>query len=143
MDLKINFQDINWREFITPAFWFELNSYNLQISDKLFALAGALLLVIGFGFLIYSRFAANQFLAGVAKRIAKILITTGILEFIWFGLRYQYVQMLGTRIVALLILVIGIAWLYFPIKYLVTHYKTDMEKAEREASRAKYLNVKK
>lgn len=96
-------------------------------------------MALGIIALLYARFAHNQFLAKVAVRVSKIFITIGIFEGIWYMLRTQYVQALGTRFVAALLLAWGLVWLYFPVRYLISHYKTDMEKAQRQASREKYL----
>jgi hypothetical protein len=141
--LQINFHEIKWREFITPSFWFQMNYLEMHQSDRLFGVAGLALIVLAIIAYIYARFVNNVFLTKVAKRIAKIFLTIGIFEVIWLGLRYEYVQALGTHIVALLILIVGLIWLYYPIKYLITHYKIDMAEAQRAASREKYLKPNK
>lgn len=141
--LNINFQDIKWSEITTSQFWFAIDRSMLHNSDKLILLLGGLLFIIGIAIFIYSKAVNNQFLSLVARRISKIFVTIGILEILWFGLRYQLVQVFGTHTAAALILSAGIIWMYWPIKYLVTHYKEDMERAQREANREKYLNVKK
>lgn len=143
MNFNINFQDIKWAELATTKFWFAIDRSMIHLSDKVFLLAGAVLIVLAIAAFVYSKLIDNKFLALVASRVAKIFFTIGILEVIWFGLRYQLVQVFGTRFVAVLILLTGLVWLYFPIRYLITHYKEDMERAQREASREKYLNIKK
>jgi hypothetical protein len=136
----MNFNEIKWSELATNKFWFGVDRLSIHLSDNLFLYAGLALLGLGILTLIYARFASNQFLSRVAMRAAKILVTIGLLEAFWYLLRIQYVQALGTRFTAMLILLAGVIWLYWPIKYLVSHYKVDMEKAERAASREKYLN---
>ncbi len=84
----------------------------------------------------------NEFLKKVASRIATIFTTIGILEIVWYGLRYENTVFLGTKFVAATILLIGLVWLYFPLRYLVTRYKTDMADAERKVQREKYINRK-
>lgn len=112
----------------------------IHATEKLIFLAAALLVLAGLVCLIYTLFVKNEFLEKIAKWIAKIYIIIGLLEIFWFLLRFQNVQVFGTRFVAALIAVIGLIWIYFPIKYFFTKYKVDMAEAERKASRDKYLN---
>lgn len=142
MNFNINFQDIKWSEFATTEFWFAIDRAMLHQSDRIFLLIAIVLFVLGLIMFTYTRFSKNQFLARVASRVSKIFITIAILEGIWFVLRYQLVQVFGTKAAAVLILLAGLVWLYWPIKYLITHYKVDMGEAQRAASREKYLNRK-
>lgn len=137
----INFKDIQWHDLLTTDFWFDIDRSMLHLSDKLFLYGGGLLVILGIIALIVSRFLSNEFIKKVVKRVSKIFITIGLLEAIWFGLRMQYVQVLGFRFTALLIALAGLIWLYFPISYLITHYRTDMAIAARAASREKYLKM--
>jgi hypothetical protein len=140
LNLNIDFKNINWSQFATGDYWFGIDSV-LHQTDKLFFYGGALLIIIGIIAISYARFAANQFLAKVARQVSKIFVTIGVLELLWFGLRYEVAQVIGTRFVAFLILLVGLIWLYYPIRYLISHYETDMTRARREASREKYLNL--
>jgi hypothetical protein len=135
-------KNINWRELITTDFWFAIDRTHIHPSEKAFIYIGLAFIVLGIIFLVYARLTKNQFLAKVSTRFAKIFLTTGIVEGIWYAMRTQYAQVLGTKFVAALILLLGIIWLIGPIKYLIKHYKVDMAVAEREASRQKYLNQK-
>jgi uncharacterized membrane protein len=137
--MNINFSNINWGEFISKDFWFGIDRASLHTSDKMFLFIGVAMIVVGIVAFIYARFAKNQFLARAARWFGKIFLTTGLFEGIWFALRSQYVYVLGTRFVATLLLVWALIWLYFPVKYLLRNYKLDMERAERQASRDKYL----
>lgn len=139
LNFKVNWQDIKWHQLKTGDFWFGIDRVTLHVSDKIFLLAGLVLIIIGIIFLAFARFTTNQFLAKVAVRFTKIFITISLLEGLWFFFRTQYAQMLGTKFMAVLILLIGLVWLYWPIKYLIVHYKVDMAEAARAASREKYL----
>lgn len=137
-----NLHDLNWVQLKTYVFWFGYDPIVVHAADKVIFLLGLLLVVFGFIALIFSIFARNEFLAKVAKWKAKILIIIGLVEMIWFVLRFQNVQVFGTRFVAGLILLIGLIWLYQPAKYFFTKYKVDLAEAERKANRDKYLNRK-
>lgn len=139
---KYNFSGLNWRELITYKFWFGYDRFVMHTSDNLFLLAGLILVLLGVVTFIYSRITKNEFLALVVTKISKIFFTIGLLEVFWYFLRYQYVQALSTRFVAVLILIVGLVWMYWPVKYFITRYKVDMTEAQRKASREKYLNLK-
>lgn len=133
-------KNINWSELATKEFWFYIDRATIHFSEMAFVYLAGILIVLGIIFILFARFTKNKFLALAAIRFAKIFFTIGILEGIWFGLRYQYAQVLGTKFVAALIVLWGLVWLYWPIKYLLTNYKIDMAEAQRAASRDKYLN---
>jgi hypothetical protein len=135
----MNIKDINWSEVFSKDFWFGIDRFAIHFSDKVFLYIGIALVVAGIFKLVYSRFSHNKFLSRVASRAGKILITIGLLEGLWYLLRTQYVQALGTKAVAALLLVWLVIWLYFPLRYLFSNYKEDMDRAQREASREKYL----
>ncbi len=132
-------KNINWHDFITPKFWFTIDTTRIHPSEKAFLYLAGVLILLGILVLVFAKLSKNKFLARVATRFAKIFFTIGIVEAIWFGLRYEYAQVLGTKFVAVLILLWGIIWMYWPVKYLFTHYKVDMAEAQRAASRDKYL----
>lgn len=135
----MNLKNINWHDFITPQFWFSIDRARIHPSEKAFLYLAIVLIVLGILFLVYAKLSKNQFLMRVSIRFAKIFFTIGIAEAIWFGLRYQYAQVIGTKFVAMLIVLWGLVWLYWPIKYLLKNYKADMAEAQRAASRDKYL----
>ena len=135
----MNFKEINWGEVFSRDFWFGIDRAVIHTSDKAFLYVGAILVALGIIAVLFARFSKNQFLGRVAVRLSKIFITIGLLEGVWYLLRTQFVQALGSRFVAALLIVWGLVWLYWPIKYLIKNYKVDMEKAQREASREKYL----
>lgn len=132
-------RNINWHELVTTKFWFFIDTSRIHPSEKAFLYLGGVLIILGFFKVLVARFIKNKFLANVAVRFAKISFTIGALEIIWFGLRYEYAQVLGTKFVAVLIVLAGIIWMYWPLKYLLTRYKTDMAQASLQASREKYL----
>ncbi len=135
-------KNINWHEVFSIPFWFQIDPSRIHPSETAFLYIGIVLIVLGVIALLFTRFSKNQFLNGVAYRVARILITTGLIEAFWYLLRFENAQALGTKFTAALMLVLGLAFLYWPIKYLFTHYKLDMANAQRQASRDEYLNRK-
>ncbi len=135
---RIDFSQLNWKDYVTIQFWFG-SEYTLHNIDKTIFLIAVLVVALGILALILKFATKNKFLASTFAWFAKIFLTIGFLEMIWFGMRYLYVQTLASHFVALLIAVAGLIWIYNPIKYLITRYKVDMENAQREMSREKYL----
>jgi protein-S-isoprenylcysteine O-methyltransferase Ste14 len=138
----MNLSNINWNLVWDTKFWFQIDRARIHASDYAFLYIGIALVTLAILALAYRKFSKNRFLANVAGRIAKIFLTIGLLEMLWFALRTQFVQMLGARFVAVLLLIWGLIWLYWPVRYLLKNYKEDMTKAQREANRDKYLNYK-
>lgn len=131
---------INWTEFATKNFWFNIDRVQIHQTDRIILYAGAVAVIFGLLFVGYRLMTKNKFLKRVAARLSTLFITIGICEMIWYGLRIQYVDPLGTKFVAALIAVIGLIWLYFPVKYLLRRYKVDMAEAQRQIQKEKYLN---
>lgn len=134
---------INWNEVWSYEFWFQIDHSRLHSSDYWILYAGIALTALAILLFLYRLMVKNKFIKQVAGRIAKIFITIGLLEILWFGIRFENGLALGTKFTAVLIAVVGLVWMYWPIKYLFTRYKTDMEIASREVTREKYLNYNK
>ena len=134
--------EINWNEFISKSFWFGIDRANLHRGDYFILYAGTALIGLAILLALYKMMAKNEFKKKVVGRIATIFFTIGFLEVIWFGLRYENITALGTKFASALILLAGLWWLYFPLKYFITRYSTDMEEAERKVQREKYINRK-
>jgi hypothetical protein len=130
---------INWKEVISKDFWFDIDRTAIHLSDRAILYGGGAAVMLGIMLFVYKVFTKNLFLKKVTSQLSTIFITIGLLEVIWFALRWQYVSALGTRFVAALIGIAGLVWLYWPIKYLFTRYKTDMAEAQRKMVRDKYL----
>ncbi len=131
---------INWKVFSTSDFWFNVDRAGLHRGDYLILYAGIGLVAVGILLSLYSRFAKNEFLKKVAGQVATIFLTIGVLEALWFFFRDEYAKALGTKFTAAVVLAVGIVWLYFPVRYLLTRYQIDMAEARRKVQRDKYLN---
>ncbi len=131
---------INWKEVFSYDFIFGVDSSGLHKSDHWILYAGVALLTAGIILMLYRLMVKNVFLKKVARQFGNIFITIGVLEIIWYGLRFENTQALGSKFTALLFALIGLIWMYWPVKYLFTRYKTDMAEAERKVMRDKYLN---
>lgn len=131
---------INWHQFVTSNFWFGVDRVNIHTIDRAIFYAGAAAVVLGIIFLVSRFLIKNKFLKRVAAQFSVLFIVMGLAEVAWYAMRTQYVATLSTRFVAALIAVIGLIWLYHPVKYLLRRYKVDMAEVQRQQLKEKYLN---
>lgn len=131
--------EINWSEVFSQEFWFGIDRARLHLTDRIILFGGAALVVSGIVILIVRFISNNHLLKPYFAKLTSVLLTIGILEMLWFLLRTQYVNALGTRFTAAGILLVGMLWLIGPIRYLLTQYKTDYELYERQKQKEKYL----
>jgi hypothetical protein len=137
------FDSINWSVFFGKQFWFGIDRVGgIALTDKIILWAGVGLLVVGILIMVYRIMSKNVLIKPVLGRISSVFITLGLLEMFWFLLRTQFVNTLGTRFTALLILVIGLAFFYSPLKYFLKKYRHDLVNYEREQIKQKYLQKK-
>lgn len=132
--------NINWKELLTKQFWFEIDRVMIHRIDKAFLMVGLALFVIGLILKIVSRFTSNQFSRRIVSKVGSIALVVGFFEAVWYGLRYQYVNVLGTHFVAALILLIGLLWLIPTVRYWIKKYPNDVADWQKELQRNKYLS---
>lgn len=135
----MNLSQIQWGEFITKQFWFGIERTGTHLTDKAFLAIGAGLVVVGIVALVYAWISKNEFFVRSAVKLGKTFITIGLLEGLWYLLRTQYVQAFGTRLVAILLLLWAVIAVVFQMRYFISHYKVDAEKARRASEIDKYL----
>lgn len=121
-------------------FLFYVNRVRLETVDWIFAGIAAGLLVLGIIFLIRMKFTKNPVVKKFAQRVVSLSFTTGILGALWFGARYQNANFFGSHFVFLLVVLVGILWLYYVLRYRVTLYGQERRTWEKEQLKLKYLN---
>ncbi|QQS22822.1 hypothetical protein IPM19_04325 [bacterium] len=134
---------INWNEFITKQYWFGIERGVVHLTDKVILYFGAALVVLGVVFLIVRLLSSDKLKRPQFGRLSSVFMTIGLLEMIWYVLRWQYVSALGSRTTALLIGLAGIYFLIKPLKYFLFQYRKDMNLLNKEQLKEKYLNMKK
>ncbi len=130
---------INWAELFSFNLWFRVDRIDLKKIDWLFLLIGGLMVIVAIGLMLYRANEKNPYLKKSATDFIHLLFTIGFLEIIWFGLRYQLADSLGTRIVALVILLIAVVWSMWPLRYLIFKYPSDMAVYAKQQQKEKYL----
>ncbi|GEM_PF-855741 len=134
------FDSIDWSVFLGRQFWFGIDRFGgMALTDKIILWAGVGFLAIGILVMVYRIVSKNVLIKPALGRISSVFITVGLLEMFWYLLRAQFVNTLGTRFAALLILLVGLAFLYSPLKYFWKRYSHDLVNHEREQIKQKYL----
>ncbi len=129
----------NFQKLLTKDYLFKVNTVILLRSDKLFFVIGGVLVVLAIIFKIASLYAPNPVDKVLRNKFYRLFLTTGILEVIWFGFRFENVPFFGTHFVALLILLIGAAWFVKLVVSTIMHYKGDKVSWEKDQVKLKYL----
>lgn len=136
------FRNINWAEVFSKEFWFGIDRFGLHLTDRIILIGGAVLVLAGVVMLIVKFISNNHLLKPYFAKITSVLLTIGLLEMLWFLLRTQYVNALGTRFTAAGILLVGLLWLIQPLRYLLFQYKIDYELFQKQQQKEKYLKTK-
>lgn len=133
--------NINWKELITKQYWFGLDRGVVHLTDQIILYAGAALVLFGVILLIVKLISKDTLKKPQISRVSSVFITVGLLEMLWYVLRWQYVNALGSRSMAALIGVIGLMFLWKPIKYFLFSYRKDVVIQSKEQLKEKYLNM--
>lgn len=133
--------NINWKELITKQYWFGLDRGVVHLTDQIILYTGAALVLLGVILLIVKLISKDTLKKPQISRVSSVFITVGLLEMLWYVLRWQYVNALGSRFMAALIGVIGLMFLWKPIKYFLFSYRKDVVIQSKEQLKEKYLNM--
>ena len=134
---------INWKEFFSTEYWFAIDRAMIHPTDKIIFGSGAVIFILGVLVLLARLVGNNNLLKPVLGRIASVFIWVGLLEILWYFLRLQYVNALGSRTAALIIGLVGLYFLYKPVKYFFKQYGQDREAYSKQQVKDKYLNLNK
>ncbi len=133
--------NINWKELITKQYWFGLDRGVVHLTDQIILYTGAALVLLGVILLIVKLISKDTLKKPQISRVSSVFITIGLLEMLWYVLRWQYVNALGSRFMAALIGIIGLMFLWKPIKYFLFSYRKDVVIQSKEQLKEKYLNM--
>jgi hypothetical protein len=133
---------IDWKQIVSPDFFFKIDRVRLHRSDWAVLIVGALLLIAGIMASVYKRSRQVPYAKILIARLVRLYITIGILFVLWFAFRYEVVRWFGTRFAAVLILVYGLVWLGFIAADYFKNYRPNKELWEKEQLKNKYLTQK-
>ncbi len=137
------FNPIDWSLVFSTQFWLGIDRFKgVSMADKMILWFGVALLVIGILVLVYRLVSKNNLLKPALGRVSSVFITVGLLEMLWFLLRSQLVSALGSRAAAVIVALVGLAFLIKPIKYFFKQYGADHVAYVKQQQKDKYLNLK-
>jgi len=138
--MTINFHDIHPAQYFSYNYLMQVDRVTLHLSDWIFLDIG--LALVGLG--IIAKLAAIYIKHPVTKRLVnrkfKVLTIVGLIEVMWFGFRYENAQVIGTHILAIAILVIGLLCFIPILKYYFRSYRAERDAWNKEQLKLKYLN---
>lgn len=109
-------------------------------TDRMYMIAGLLMVLLGTAFKLISNFSKNPVTAHLWHRLATPLIVGGVLEVLWLASREQNIKLFGSHFVALIIGIVVLVWIYFPIMHYFKEYKQRKDKWEKQQVKLKYMN---
>lgn len=130
---------INWQELTSKNYWLGIDRLGMHLTDKVILFFGLGLIALAITLWILRRFKTSPVTTQFYSRLISVFFTVGLLEGLWFVLRSQYVNTLGTRLAALIIGLVGLAFLIKPLKYFIFNYRQDLTRLSKEQLKQKYL----
>ena len=111
----------------------------MERNDKVFLFIGAVLIILAILFKAASIYSPNPIDKKYRNKYYKLFLTFGLALTIWFGARFQNLNIFGTHFTALFILLIGaISFVWVTVKML-KDYRGEKRFWEKEQVKLKYL----
>ena len=129
----------NFKKLVSLQYLFQIDSFMLYRSDKLFLLIGAVAIVLAAVLKIAAKTAPSPVDQKYRGKFFSLLLTVGIWELAWFACRYENIRFFGTHFIALIGLVVGLIWLVSIAVSMYRHYTSEKQSWEKEQVRLKYL----
>jgi len=120
-------------------FWFIQPSSVLSHADNVFGYISIGLLAVAIALRVLVGFTKNPIDKKVLLKTWHLGFTIGIFGLIWFGLRFENTPIFAERYWFGLIVIIGIVWALFILKYLGLEYMKEKQEYSREVIKSKYL----
>jgi len=130
---------MNFKQYLTPPYLFQINNAYVSPQEKLFFLSGVILILLSVVLKIASVLAPNPVDSKYRRKFYGLFLSVGLAEIFWYLCRYENVMFFGTRFVLFLIILIGIVWLAVILAGMLKNYKKEKQTWEKEQVRLKYL----
>ena len=130
---------MNFKQYLTPQYLFQINTAYVSPREKLYFLAGVILILLSIGLKISASLAPNPVDGKYRTKFYHLFLSIGLGEIFWYLCRYENVMFFGTRFVALLIVLIGLVWFVAILVGMLKNYKKEKVIWGKEQVRLKYL----
>lgn len=128
-----------FKQFFSYDFLIYLNRIRIEKIDIVFASIAVGLLVLGIIVRIVSWRSSHKVRKSMLLRFARLFVTIGIMGLVWYGARYQLVAWFGTHLTYVIILLIGLVWTGFLLRYVFGSYFSEKQAWEKEQQKLKYI----
>ncbi len=118
-----------------------INRVHLERVDTVFAVIAALLIVVAIATRIYMYFEKHIVRYQLFSRVWRLCLTVGLLGAVWYGARYQLVGWFGTHLAFILLLLVGLVWAGYILKYYLRSYKKEKTHWDHKQLKDKYLKM--
>lgn len=130
---------MNIKQYLTYQNLFQYNTAFVSPGEKLFFLAGIILLLLSVVLKISSSLAPNPVDGKYRQKFYRLFLTVGLGEVFWYLCRYENIGFFGTHFVAIIWVLIGIIWMAAIFVSIFKNYKNEKTVWEKEQVRMKYL----
>ncbi len=120
-------------------FWFLQPASLLNEFDWQFLYLFAGMFLAGLIFWVASMLIKHAIVLRTLKRWRSLFLSLGASGIIWGAFRYENTPIFAKRFWAGLIILIGLVWAFYILKYMVTKYRTDKREYEDSLVRNKYM----
>jgi hypothetical protein len=120
-------------------FWFTQPTAVLIKADKFLAGTFAILVILAIIVWLLVFFIKHEIIKNLVQRIMYLSLTIGLSGLFWFVLRYENTPIFSNRYWAGLILVLGIIWLVFILKFVLFNLSQAIGEYDHEILKKKYL----
>jgi hypothetical protein len=127
-------------KYLTMQYWFgNPIPPSVTLADQTIFGISLALTIAGFALMYYKVHVKDRPKKALLNRVYNLLLTVGIFGMLWFGLRYELIQMFGTRFVVGLIYLSGLVRAYFVWRYYKQVYLKEKYLSEQEQIKSRYM----
>ena len=139
--MTINFKDIHLGNYLSTNFWFNVDRIGVHLVDWTFLAIGVALVALAIIAKLFSIYIKHPVTKKPLNRMFKVFLSTGLVEAVWFGFRYQNANVIGTHTLAVLILIVGFLYFIPIVKYYFKAYRKERDDWDKEQLKLKYLRA--
>lgn len=130
---------MNFKQFLSPQYFFQINRVLIAEGDKWFFVAGIVLVIMAIVFKLGALYAPDSVNRKYRQKFFSLLLSIGLAEMVWYGARVQNVSFFGTHFTAWLVVLIGLVWLAVLMVKMFRHFGKEKRAWDKEQVRLKYL----
>jgi len=120
-------------------FWFSIPSLRLQTGDLILGYIFAGITILSIMTWISRMFVQHEIKRKFLRKVFSLLFSIGLLGLFWFVLRFESTPIFSTRYWVGLVILAGLIWLGFVVKYFVFNFQRERREHDEDKLKKKYL----